>query len=90
MIQLTPHMRVLVAVEPVDFRQGIDGLVRQCRVALSADPMTGALFVFKNRGCTGVKVLVYDGQGYWIWSTECSCARRSRQPPNPIPVSSAV
>jgi hypothetical protein len=26
MIQVTPHMRVLVAIEPVDFRRGIDGL----------------------------------------------------------------
>lgn len=75
MIQLTPHMRVLVAVEPVDFRQGIDGLVRQCRVALDADPMTGALFVFTNRGRTGVKVLVYDGQGYWLCQKRLSSGR---------------
>ena len=38
MIQLTPHMRVLVAVEPVDFRRGIDGLVGLSRNALRADP----------------------------------------------------
>ena len=29
MIQITPHMRILVAVEPVDFRRGIDGLAAQ-------------------------------------------------------------
>ncbi len=75
MIQLTPHMRVLVAVEPVDFRQGIDGLVRQCRVALDADPMTGALFVFTNRGRTAVKILVYDGQGYWLCQKRLSSGR---------------
>ncbi len=28
MIQITPHMRVLVAIQPVDFRSGIDGLCR--------------------------------------------------------------
>jgi transposase len=38
MIQLTPHMRVLVAVEPVDFRRGIDGLARWVREALAGDP----------------------------------------------------
>jgi transposase len=75
MIQLTPHMRVLVAVEPVDFRQGIDGLVRQCRAALNADPMTGALFVFTNRGRTSVKILVYDGQGYWLCQKRLSSGR---------------
>ena len=30
MIQITPHMRILVAVEPIDFRAGIDGLVNNC------------------------------------------------------------
>jgi transposase len=37
-------MRILVAVEPVDFRNGIDGLAHICRQQLGADPMSGALF----------------------------------------------
>jgi len=37
-IQVTPQIRVLVAVEPADFRRGIDGLARQCREALRANP----------------------------------------------------
>ena len=35
MIQLTPQMRLLLAVEPVDFRKGIDGLVAVCRQRLA-------------------------------------------------------
>ena len=66
MIQITPHMRILVAVEPIDFRAGIDGLVSNCRKLLQADPFSGALFVFGNRGRTAIKVLVYDGQGFWM------------------------
>jgi len=65
-IQVTPQMRVLVAVEPADFRRGIDGLARQCRAALGADPFGGAVFVFRNRRRTAVKLLVYDGQGFWL------------------------
>lgn len=38
MIQITPQMRILVAVEAVDFRRGIDGLARVCREVLRADP----------------------------------------------------
>ncbi len=38
MIQITPHMRILVAVEPIDFRAGIDTLVGACRKRLQADP----------------------------------------------------
>jgi transposase len=34
MIQITPQMRILLAVEPVDFRRGIDGLAALCRQAL--------------------------------------------------------
>ena len=66
MIQITPHMRILVAVEAQDFRKGIDGLARVCREALSADPFDGALFVFRNRRGTAIKCLVYDSQGFWL------------------------
>jgi transposase len=38
MIQIVPQMRILVAVEPVDFRNGIDGLVRLCKQKLGSDP----------------------------------------------------
>ena len=66
MMQLTPQMRILVCVEPADFRRGIDGLARLCRERLSRDPMDGAVFVFRNRRATAVKVLAYDGQGFWL------------------------
>jgi transposase len=65
-IQITPQMRVLVAVEPVDFRRGIDGLARTCRAVLHADPFSGTVFVFRNRAGTAVRILVYDGQGFWL------------------------
>ena len=66
MIQITPHMRILLAVEPVDFRKGIDGLARLCRVELKSDPFSGYLFIFRNRPKTAIKILMYAGQGYWI------------------------
>jgi len=39
MIQLTPQMKIMVAVEPVDFRKGIDGLAAVCRQVIAADPL---------------------------------------------------
>jgi hypothetical protein len=66
MIQVTPQMRILVAVEPADFRKGIDGLARLCRKELGSDPFSGALFVFRNRRRTAIKLVVYDGQGFWL------------------------
>src|SRR5204862_2289880 len=55
MIQITPQMRILVAVEAVDFRKGIDGLARVSREVLQADPFCGALFVFRSRRGTAIK-----------------------------------
>jgi transposase len=65
-IQLTPQMRILVAVEPEDFRKGIDGLARTARDELKSDPFSGCVLVFRNRRGTSVKILMYDGQGYWL------------------------
>ena len=66
MIQITPQMRILVAVEAQDFRKGIDGLARVCREVHVADPFDGALFEFRNRRGTAIKCLVYDSQGFWL------------------------
>ena len=66
MIQITPQMRILVAVDPVDFRRGIDGMARLCREVLDSDPFVGWLFVFRNRRATAIKILTYDSQGFWL------------------------
>ncbi len=44
MIQITAQMRVLVAIEPVDGRKGIDSLARLCREKLAEDPFSGCVF----------------------------------------------
>lgn len=75
MIQVTPQMRILVATAAVDFRKGIDGLAQLCRAVLGADPMRGAVIVFRNRRGTSVKLLVYDGQGYWLCLKRLSSGR---------------
>jgi transposase len=75
MIQLAPQMRILVAVEPADFRRGIDGLAKMAREELAEDPFSGRLFVFRNRRGTAVKILVYDGQGFWLCQKRLSQGR---------------
>ena len=75
MIQITPHMRILVAIEPADFRKGIDGISQLCRERLQSDPFSGALFIFRNRRRTAIKILVYDGQGYWVLHKRLSKGR---------------
>jgi hypothetical protein len=68
MLQLTPQSRIFLATEPVDFRKGIDGLSAVCRQVLHEQPLSGAVFVFRNRSATALKLLFYDGQGYWLSS----------------------
>ena len=65
MLQLTPQSRIFVATQPVDFRQGIDSLCAVCRQVLGDNPLEGAVYVFRNRTGTALKLLLYDGQGYW-------------------------
>jgi IS66 Orf2 like protein len=69
MLQLTPQSRIFLATHPVDFRNGIDGLAAVCRQRLGANPLEGAVYVFRNRAGTALKLLLYDGQGYWLART---------------------
>jgi transposase len=75
MLQITPQMKILVALAPVDFRNGIDGLVQLCKARLQQDPLAGTVFAFRNRRASALKVLVYDGQGFWLCHKRLSQGR---------------
>jgi transposase len=74
-IQITAQMRVLVAIEPVDGRKGIDSLVRLCQDKLAEDPFSGCVFVFRSRSGTAIRLLTYDGQGCWLAQKRLSKGR---------------
>jgi len=75
MLQLTPQSRIFLATDPVDFRKGIDGLAAVCRQRLGDNPFEGAVYVFRNRSGTALKLLLYDGQGYWLLMKRLSKGR---------------
>jgi transposase len=79
-IALTAQLRVLVATTPADFRCGMDGLARRVRQVLADDPFSGAVFVFRNRRGTAVKLLAYDGQGFWLCHKRLSQGRFAHWP----------
>jgi len=66
MIHFTTQHRLLLAVEPADFRKGIDSLAALCQQVLNEDPYTGAIFAFANRNKTAVKLLMFDTNGFWL------------------------
>ena len=90
MIQVTPQMRILVAVEPADFRKGIDGLARVCREALRKNPFSGCVFVFRNRSAKAIKILIYDGQGFWLCQKRMSKGRFRWWPESPSALTKAL
>jgi transposase len=75
MVQLTPQSRIWLALAPVDFRKGIDGLAAVCRQTVAQNPLDGAIYVFRNRTGTTLKRLCYDGQGYWLCTKRLSQGR---------------
>jgi transposase len=75
MIQVTPQMRILLAVSPVDFRKGIDGLAAVCRQVLQSDPFAGHVFIFRNKKANAIKIIMYDGQGFWLCQKRLSKGR---------------
>ena len=67
MLSIPGQVRIFLAVEPVDMRQGFDRLAARVSQTLQSDPLSGHLFVFRNRRADRVKLLYWDGDGYAIW-----------------------
>ena len=72
MIHLTADTQILLCVQPADFRKGIDGLAAVCTHQLKVMPRSGTLFVFINRNKTMLRILAYDGNGFWLMTKRLS------------------
>lgn len=67
-LPITPGLRVYVAPGITDMRKSFNGLVAATREVLGADPLSGHLFAFCNRRRTLIKMLLWDGTGFWIFA----------------------
>jgi transposase len=72
MIHLTAETQILLAIQPSDFRCGIDGFAAICRCSLASKPNNGAVYVFINRSKTMIRSLSYDGTGFWLMTKRLS------------------
>ena len=63
MIFPTGPVRVMVAVKPVDFRKGMDGLAALIKEELGVDPYSGVVYVFRAKRADRVKMVFWDGTG---------------------------
>jgi transposase len=59
---------VLVAMTPVDFRKGAEGLAALVRETMNADPFSGAVYVFRAKRADRVKLLYWDGTGVCLFA----------------------
>jgi len=66
MLTLPPSVRIFVATGVTDLRRSVDGLSALVREAFGLDPLSGHLFLFRNRRRDRVKILVWDRSGYWV------------------------
>jgi transposase len=75
MLQITPQHQLFIAIEPVNFRNGIDGIKALCQRQWEVDPFHGNVFVFRNRKGTSIKLLSYDGNGFWLCQKRFSAGK---------------
>jgi len=86
MISVSPKHRVFIAINPIDFRCGIDGLVKVCQQQYQQNPMSGHYFIFRNKRKTSIKLLYYDAQGFCLFQKRLSQGRFNSWPTAPSPM----
>ncbi len=67
MLAWTSHSKIFLCTEPTDMRKGIDGLSGIVRGQFDGDPLDGSLYLFVNRRRDRMKILHWDGGGFWIY-----------------------
>ena len=67
MLSLPPTVRIYLAAQPTDLRKSFDSLAALVREGLRGDPLSGDIFVFRNKAADRIKLLVWEEDGYAIW-----------------------
>jgi transposase len=75
MLSLPPAVQLWYCPDPVDMRLGFDGLFTLVRARLQADPLSGHLFIFRNRQADRLKVLYWGGHGLCLWCQRLEAGR---------------
>lgn len=89
MLTVPQQVKIFVALQPTDMRRGFPGLSGEVQSTLKQDPLSGHLFLFRNRRRDRIKILFWDGDGYAIYYKQL--ARGSFEfPASPDPHSAAL
>jgi len=91
MIHPDANTTIFVHTRPADLRKGFDGLSGIVRSELGGDPTDGSLFLFFNRRRDRLKILHFDGTGYWLYykRLEAGTFEQLSSPSTPTVIDSA-
>jgi transposase len=64
LLSLPASVRIWLAIQPADLRKSFDTLAEVVRQQLQGDPLSGQLFVFRNKRGDRVKLLYWDEDGF--------------------------
>jgi transposase len=67
MLSVPSTVAIYLHTQPTDLRKGADGLCGIVRGEFQGDPQDGSVFLFFNRRRDRVKLLHWDGTGYWVY-----------------------
>jgi transposase len=74
-LSLSPAVKLWYCPDPVDMRLGFDGLFALVANRLKGDPLSGHLFIFRNRTANRLKVLYWGGHGLCLWCQRLEAGR---------------
>ena len=75
MLSLSPTVRIWLAAQPADLRKSFDTLAALVRDGLQGDPLSGDIFVFRNKAADRIKLLIWEEDGYAIWYKRLEAGR---------------
>jgi transposase len=67
MMTFPPSTRIFLASQPADLRRSFDGLAALAKQVIKKDPLSGHMFVFRNKLGNRVKILFWDRSGFCLW-----------------------
>ena len=67
MLTLRPSIRIYICLRPADMRKSMDGLSAMVLSEMDEDPLSGHLFLFRNRRGDRIKIIYWDRNGYALW-----------------------
>jgi transposase len=67
MLSLPATVRIWLCAQPTDLRKSFDSLAAIVRDALGGDPLSGEIFVFRNKSADRLKLLLWEEDGFSIW-----------------------